>query len=87
MAQIEPLYHGVEVRPLLCRRMRDLREDQEKTQAEIAELLCIPRKTYCNYENGRNNVPNEVLCALADYYHTSTDYLLGRTDNPAPPRR
>ena len=50
-----------------------------------AELLRIPRKTYCNYENGRNNVPNEVLCALADYYHTSTDYLLGRTDNPAPP--
>ena len=40
---------GDEVRHMLCQRMRDLREDQEKTQAEIAELLCIPRKTYCNY--------------------------------------
>ena len=49
---------GDEVRHMLCPRMRDLREDQEKTQAEIAELLRIPRKTYCNYENGRNNVPN-----------------------------
>ena len=61
---------------MLCQRMRDLREDQEKTQAEIAELLRIPRKTYCNYENGRNNVPNEVLCALAELYGVTLDYLV-----------
>lgn len=71
---------------MLRQHIRDLREDQEKTQAEMAEILSVPRKTYCNYENGRNNIPNEVLCHLADYYNTSTDYLLGRTNNPAPPQ-
>lgn len=68
-------------------RIKDLREDLDLKQETVADALGIPRTTYCNYENNRRNVPNEVLCALADFYNTSVDYLLGRTDNPAPPQQ
>lgn len=61
-------------------RIKDIREDANKTQAEIAAYLHIKQNTYSQYENGKRQLPIEVLIALARYYQTSTDYLLGLTD-------
>ena len=61
-------------------RIKDLREDADITQKEIAEYLHIKQNTYSQYENGHRQIPIEVLIALAKYYDTSTDYLLGLTD-------
>ena len=61
-------------------RIRNLREDNDKTQQEIAELLFINRRTYAAYENGVNSMTPDTLCKIADIYGTSVDYLLGRTD-------
>lgn len=69
-------------------RIRGLREDRDLTQQELAAYLQIHQTTYSDYELGRLNVPVAVLHKLADYYHVSTDYLLGRTDIKAPyPKR
>ena len=67
----------------------DLREDKDITQQELADYLSISRGAYSNYENGIREVPLSVLCAIADFYHTSVDYLLDRTDKskPYPPKR
>ena len=67
-------------------RIRDLREDSDLTQKEIAEYLHIKQNTYSQYENGLRQLPIDVLIALAKYYHTSTDYLLGLTDERKPYR-
>jgi transcriptional regulator with XRE-family HTH domain len=67
-------------------RIRDLREDSDLTQKEIAEYLHIRQNTYSQYENGQRQLPIDVLIALARYYHTSTDYLLGLTDERKPYR-
>ncbi len=61
-------------------RIRNLREDNDRTQQEIADMLFINRRTYAAYENGVNSMTPETLCKLADIYETSVDYLLGRTD-------
>lgn len=68
-------------------RLKDLREDRDMTQQTIAERLHIRQNTYSQYENGVRQIPIELLCALADLYGTSVDYLLGRTDSfkPYPP--
>lgn len=66
------------------KRIRDLREDHDKTQREIASHLNMPQPQYCRYETGKRDIPTEILIALADYYNTTTDYLLGRTDDPSP---
>lgn len=63
------------------KRIKDLREDNDKTQKEIAEFLGMKQPQYCRYENGLRDVPSDVLIKLADYYGVSTDYILGRTDN------
>ncbi|GAB2046272.1 helix-turn-helix transcriptional regulator [Agathobaculum sp. TL06] len=68
-------------------RIKDLRVDNDLSQEEVAKALHIPRATYCNYENGRRNVPNDILCDLADFYNVSLDYLLGRTDTYTPFRK
>nr|WP_297173549.1 helix-turn-helix transcriptional regulator [uncultured Agathobaculum sp.] len=69
-------------------RIKDLREDCDLSQDAVARALGIPRATYCSYENGRRNIPNALLCELADFYHTTVDYLLGRTDERKPyPRK
>ena len=60
-------------------RLRDLREDRDLKQAALADYLQIHQTTYSDYELGKLNVPINVLHALADYYDTSIDYLLGRT--------
>ena len=66
------------------RRIRDLREDHDLTQRQLASLLRMPQ--YNRYEQGLRDIPTPVLIKLADLYETSTDYLLGRTDNAAPPQ-
>ena len=63
------------------KRIRDLREDSDKTQTEIAEHLEISQTMYARYERGANELPIRHLIKLADYYGVSTDYILGRTDN------
>ena len=69
------------------RRIRDLREDADYTQEYVAHLLNITQTTYSRYENGERAIPLSILCALADFYQTSIDYLLCRTDcrTPYPP--
>ena len=68
------------------KRMRDLREDTDKTQQCIADYLNMHRSVYRRYESGQRETPAGVVMKLADFYHVSTDYLLGRTDDPTPPR-
>lgn len=65
-------------------RIRDLREDLDLRQKDLAEYLNCTQVCYSRYELASRDIPTEVLCKLADYYHTSTDYLLGRTDEPKP---
>lgn len=68
------------------RRIRELREDHDLTQAAAAERLHLQRSVYRRYETGEREIPAWALLALAELYRTSTDYLLDRTDDPAPPR-
>ena len=65
-------------------RLRDLREDRDLKQKDISEYLQIHQTTYSDYELGKLNIPVNVLNTLADYYGTSTDYLLGRTNEKRP---
>ena len=65
-------------------RIKDLREDNDITQKELAAYLHIKQNTYSQYENGQRQLPIEVLIALAKYYKTSTDYILGLTDERKP---
>ncbi len=62
-------------------RIRDLREDKDLKQKDLAAYLAIDQSTYSDYENGRINVPIEQLIKIADYYDVSLDYIVGRTDN------
>ena len=61
-------------------RLKDLREDEDLTQKEVAAILKIDQRVYSNYEIGKRELPISHLIALADFYHTSTDYILGRTN-------
>ncbi len=70
----------------MFKRIRDLREDRDLTQAQIAELLKIHQTTYSDYELGNLNVPIDIFIKLAQFYNTSIDYLAGMTDNPNPYR-
>lgn len=63
-------------------RIRDLREDHDLKQREVADMLGIQQTVYSRYERGFQNIPLEHLLFLADYYQVSTDYMLGRTNNP-----
>ncbi len=62
------------------RRIRDLREDNDKTQSEVAEYLGMKQPQYHRYETGTRDIPTDILIALAKYYNTTTDYILGLTD-------
>lgn len=64
------------------KRIRDLREDHDRTQQQIAEVLGTSQSMYARYERGANELPIHHLLVLCDYYHVSADYILGRTDNP-----
>ena len=65
-------------------RIRDLREDNNLTQKDIAEYLHIKQNTYSQYENEQRQLPIPFLIALANFYKTSTDYILGLTDKKTP---
>ncbi|MDU4959528.1 MAG: helix-turn-helix transcriptional regulator [Sporomusaceae bacterium] len=70
----------------MYRRLRDLREDQDLNQREIAELLNVSQATYSRYESGTLDIPSVSLIKLAKFYGTSVDYLLGLTDRKPPYR-
>ena len=61
-------------------RIRDVREDADLTQKQVGEAINVPQRTYAYYESGQRMVPPQVLCALADFYNVSVDYILGRVD-------
>lgn len=61
------------------KHMKDLREDHDLNQKELAEILGISQRAYSHYENETRKLPLDILVTLADYYQCSTDYLLGRT--------
>ncbi len=62
-------------------RLKDLREDRDLKQSEVAEILNIKQNTFSQYETGQRQIPLEALIKLAKYYNTTTDYILGLTDN------
>ena len=70
-------------------RLRDLREDADLTQREMAEALHCSQQAYSNYELGQRDIPTEILIQLAQFHKTSVDYILGITDQrmPYPPTR
>ncbi len=65
-------------------RLRDIREDRDITQTEIARYLHIGQNTYSQYENCLRGLPIEILIKLATYFDTSTDYILGLTNEKKP---
>ena len=67
---------------LKYRRIRDLREDRDMNQTEVAQMLGMSQTGYSKYETGENDIPTAILIKLARFYSTSIDYLLGQTDNP-----
>ena len=66
------------------KRIRELREDHDFTQRELAKILDMPQPQYYRYEQGFRDIPTDILIKLADIYNTSTDYILERTDNIKP---
>ena len=64
----------------MYKRIRDLREDRDLTQTQVAQFLGMSQTGYSKYETGENDIPTAILLKLADFYQTTTDYLLGRTD-------
>ena len=67
------------------RHIKDLREDNDIKQIQMAKLLGIAQNTYSQYETGVLDFSAKMLIQLADFYGTSVDYLLDRTNNPKPP--
>ena len=65
-------------------RIRDLREDNDLTQEAVGRAINVPQRTYAYYESGQRMIPPRVLAALAVFYGTSVDYLLGLTDKRTP---
>ena len=63
-------------------KIRDLREDRDLNQTQVAKMLGMAQTGYSKYETGENDVPTEVLIKLADFYGVSIDFLLGQTNNP-----
>lgn len=64
-------------------RIRDLREDKDMTQTQVAKMLGMSQTGYSKYETGENDIPTAILIRLARFYGTSIDYLLGETNDPA----
>ena len=73
---------------VMYERIRNLREDRDLKQGDLAKLLNCTQACYSNYENGRRDIPTEVLTRLAEFYGVSVDYLLGLTNEKTPyPRK
>lgn len=66
----------------MYRRIRDLREDHDLKQRQVADILNCSQQVYSNYELGQRDIPTDVLIRLSDFYNVSVDYLLGLTSNP-----
>ena len=71
---------------MFFQRIKDLRNDNDLNQQDIADFLHMNRRVYSRYERGEREIPVWAVIKLADYYKTSTDYILGRTNDPAPPK-
>ena len=71
----------------MYQRLRNLREDRDLNQTAVAQVLHVSQTTYSRYENGTLDIPSASLIALAKFYKTSVDYLLGLTDDPRPYRK
>ena len=71
----------------MYKRIRDLREDKDLSQTEIAKFLNMTQTGYSKYEVGTNDIPTKILIQLANFYNTSVDYLLGITDEIKPYKR
>ncbi|MBR0425922.1 MAG: helix-turn-helix transcriptional regulator [Clostridia bacterium] len=69
---------------MVYHRIRDLREDGDFLQKELAAYLSCSQVCYSHYELGKRDIPTETLIKLAQFYNTSTDYILGLTDDPTP---
>ena len=63
-------------------RLRDLREDRDLLQRQVAERLRCSQRVYSNYERGERDIPTDILIRLSEFYDVSVDYLLGLTNNP-----
>lgn len=70
----------------MFQRIRDMREDNDLTQCQVATLLNVSQSTYSRYENGELDIPIQMLIKLANYYDTSIDYLVNLTDIKNPYR-
>ena len=64
------------------KRIRDLREDKDLTQAQMGKILSCSQRVYSNYERGDIDIPTSTLVKIADFHKVSVDYLLNRTDDP-----
>lgn len=71
----------------MYKRIRDLREDKDLSQKEIASILNMSQTGYSKYEVGTNDVPTKILIKLANFYNTSVDYILGLTNEIKPYKR
>lgn len=67
---------------MVYKRIRDLREDKDLTQKQVAKALFCSQQVYSNYELGQRDIPTELLIRLARFHNTSVDYLLGESDDP-----
>ena len=67
---------------MIYRRVRDLREDHDLTQKDIAKKLNCSQQVYSNYELGQRDIPTDILIKLSTLYNVSVDYILGISDNP-----
>ena len=67
---------------MIYRRIRDLREDRDLTQKNLANILNCSQQVYSNYELGQRDIPTDILIELSNFYDVSVDYILGLTDNP-----
>ena len=66
----------------MYKRIRDLREDRDLTQKQLAAALSCSQQVYSNYELGQRDIPTDILIKLSRFYHVSVDYILGISDDP-----
>ena len=71
----------------MYQRLRDLREDKDLTQKQLAEIIGMSQEGYSKYETGKNDIPTDILIKLSNYYNTSIDYILGLTNIKEPYKR
>ena len=67
---------------MVYKRIRDLREDRDLTQKDMAEALRCSQQVYSNYELGQRDIPTDILIKLSEFYNVSSDYILEISDNP-----